>query len=318
MIVSFEREGLPAPPAGGSVVSVGVFDGVHLGHQAILAENVAHAGALGAAPTVVTFRHHPKGVLLGRAPRTLTSLEHRLELFRRAGIAHTVALTFDEELKNVPAEAFAREFLGRRLGARRYVLGFDSKFGRGREGTPERLREWGLDVVVVPKVLVAERPVSSTAIREAVELGDLAGAARMLGRPVAVYGDVVPGDGRGRGLGFPTANLDLHHELHPPPGVYACRARIVPRGTAGAADEGRRFPAVTNVGFRPTFAKDGEARGVAPLVEVHLLDFAEDLYGQHLELEFHAFLRAERRFPDLEALRNAITEDVARSRALLR
>src|SRR6202008_137494 len=172
----FEREGVPAPPAGGSVVSVGVFDGVHLGHQAILAENVAHASALGAAATVVTFRHHPKGVLLGRAPRTLTSLGHRLELFRRAGIAHTVALTFDEELRNVPAESFAREFLGAGLGARRFVLGFDSKFGRGREGTPERLQQWGLAVVVVPKVIVADRPVSSTAIREAVELGDLDGA----------------------------------------------------------------------------------------------------------------------------------------------
>lgn len=318
MIVSFERDGLPAPPAGGSVVSVGVFDGVHLGHQAILAENVAHAAALGATPTVVTFRHHPKAVLLGHAPRTLTSLEHRLELFRSAGILHTVALTFDEELKNVPAETFAREFLGGRLGARRFVLGFDSKFGRGREGTPERLREWGLDVVVVPKVLVSDRPVSSTAIREAVELGDLAGAARMLGRPVAVYGDVVPGDGRGREIGFPTANLDLHHELHPPPGVYACRARVVRRGSEDTDGEVKRFPAVTNVGFRPTFTQSGEARAAAPLVEVHLLDFAGDLYGQHLELEFHAFLRAERRFPDLGALRTAIAQDVERSRLLLR
>ncbi|MFN0006878.1 MAG: riboflavin biosynthesis protein RibF [Planctomycetota bacterium] len=318
MIVSLERAGLPAPPAGGSVVSVGVFDGVHLGHQAILAENVAQSAALGAAATVVTFRHHPKGVLLGRAPRTLTSLEHRLELFRRAGISHTVALTFDEDLKNVPADSFAREFLGSRLGARRFVLGFDSKFGRGREGTPERLREWGLDVVVVTKVLVSDRPVSSTAIREAVELGDLDGAARMLGRPVAVYGDVVAGDGRGRSIGFPTANLDLHHELHPPPGVYACRARIVRGGPADLAEQGRRFPAVTNVGFRPTFTKSMEASAGAPLVEVHLLDFEGDLYGRHLELEFHAFLRAERRFPDLDSLRAAIAQDVERSRALLR
>lgn len=318
MIVSFERDGLPVPHAGGSVVSVGVFDGVHLGHQAILSENVAHAAALGAAATVVTFRHHPKAVLLGRAPRTLTSLEHRLELFRRAGIAHTVALTFDEDLRNVPAESFAREFLGARLGARRFVLGFDSKFGRGREGTPERLREWGLDVVVVPKVIVADRPVSSTAIREAVELGDLDGAARMLGRPVAVYGDVVAGDGRGRSIGFPTANLDLHHELHPPPGVYACRAKIVRGGPFDPADHGRRFSAVTNVGFRPTFTKSTEANAGVPLVEVHLLDFEGDLYGRHLELEFHAFLRTERRFPDLDALRAAIALDVERSRALLR
>jgi len=320
LIVSFERDGVGPPPAGGAVVSVGVFDGVHLGHQAILAENVAHARSLTALPTVVTFRHHPKQVLLGHAPRTLTSLEHRPELFRRAGIAHTVVLSFDEALRNVPAAEFAREFLADGLGARRFVLGFDNKFGRGREGTPERLREWGYDVVVVPKVLVAERPVSSTAIREAVELGDLAGAARMLGRPVAVYGDVVPGDGRGRTIGFPTANLDLHHELHPPPGVYACRARLLPRGLTGPANDPgqRRHPAVANVGYRPTFAASGAERGVAPLVEVHLLDFAGDLYGRHVELEFHAFLREERRFPDLDALRAAIGRDVERAKSLLR
>jgi riboflavin kinase/FMN adenylyltransferase len=299
-------------------VSVGVFDGVHLGHQAILAQNVAHARALGAAPTVVTFKLHPKGVLLGRAPRTLTSLEHRLELFRRAGIAHTVALTFDEELKSVPADTFTRQFLTQGLGARRLVLGFDSKFGRDREGTPERLREWGYDVVVVPEVLVSDRPVSSTAIREAVELGDLDGATRMLGRPVAVYGDVVPGDARGRTIGFPTANLDLHHELHPPPGVYACRARIVERGDAGNGVASPRFAAVTNVGYRPTFTEGRPDPDLLPLVEVHLLDFSGDLYGRHLELEFHTALRSEKRFPDLDDLRRAIAADIERARALLR
>lgn len=316
MIVHFETENLPAPPEEGAVVSVGVFDGVHLGHQAILAENVAHAASLDAVPTVVTFRHHPKSVLLGHAPRTLTSLEHRLELFRRAKIARTVVLTFDEGLRRIPAEAFAREFLGRKLGVRRFVLGFDSKFGRDRQGTPEHLKELGFDVVVVPKVLVAERPVSSTAIREAVELGDLEGAARMLGRPVAVYGDVVPGDGRGRKIGFPTANLDLHHELHPPPGVYACRARLVGKGD-GRANE-RRWPSVANIGFRPTFSDASGSRSDPPLVEAHLLDFSGDLYGQHLELEFLARLRGERRFPDLPSLQHAIAADVERTRSLAR
>jgi len=316
VIVHFETDDLPAPPAEGAVVSVGVFDGVHLGHQAILAANVAHAGTLGAVPTVVTFRHHPKTVLLGHAPRTLTSLEHRLELFRRAGIVRTIALTFDERLRQVPAEDFAREFLAGKLGARRFVLGFDSKFGRDRRGTPERLLEMGFDVVVVPKVVVADRPVSSTAIREAVELGDLDGAARMLGRPVAVYGDVVPGDGRGRTIGVPTANLDLHHELHPPPGVYACRARVVERGLE--ARERPRHSAVANIGYRPTFAKSDGSAAAVPLVEVHLLDFRGDLYGQHLELEFLAFLREERRFADLAALRDAIAADVERARSLAR
>ncbi len=354
MIVSTERDRLPAPPDEGAVVSVGVFDGVHLGHEAILRENVAHARALGATPTVVTFRHHPKAILLGHAPRTLTSLDHRLDLFRRAGIAHTVVLTFDEHLRSVPAAEFAAGVLVGKLGARRFVLGFDSKFGRDREGTPERLRALGYDVVVVPEVLVAGRPVSSTAIREAVELGDLDGAARMLGRPVAVYGDVVAGDGRGRQLGFPTANLDLHHELHPPTGVYAGRARIVRKPAVDLrkrvvdargpeprererASKGRvldlqhlaagpreqdagdpvRHPAVANVGFRPTIAAAGNSRTEAPLVEVHLLDFAGDLYGEHLELEFLARLRDEQRFPDLASLRRAIDRDVERARAVL-
>ena len=318
MIVHHDEVDLPAasPEGRSSVVSVGVFDGVHLGHQAILAANVREAGALGAEPTVVTFRDHPKGVLLGHAPRTLTSLEHRLELFRRAGVRRCVALTFDERLRQVPAERFTRDLLVGMLGARRFVLGFDSKFGRNREGTPERLREMGFDVVVVPKVLVADRPVSSTAIREAVELGDLESASRMLGRPVAVYGDVVAGDQRGRTIGIPTANLDLHHELHPPPGVYACRARIVAR--EGEPEDDRRRPAVANVGVRPTFENADGAKDPLPLVEVHLLDFSGDLYGRHLEVEFLAYLRAERRFPGPEALRSAIAADIERARALAR
>ena len=316
MIVQYDRDGLTSAPPEGAVVSVGVFDGVHLGHQAILAANVREAGALGAAPTVVTFREHPKGVLLGRAPRTLTSLEHRLELFRRAGIRRCVALTFDEELRQVEAERFTREFLVGTLGARRFVLGFDSKFGRNREGTPDRVRALGFDVVVVPQVIVSgSRPVSSTAIREAVELGDLESAARMLGRPVAVYGDVVTGDGRGRTIGIPTANLDLHHELHPPPGVYACRARIVPR--EGEVENPLRRLAVANVGTRPTFAGN-DGKPTLPLVEVHLLDFAGDLYGRHLELEFLAFLREERRFGGVDALKAAIAVDIERARAVAR
>ncbi|MBL8863880.1 MAG: bifunctional riboflavin kinase/FAD synthetase [Planctomycetes bacterium] len=312
MITSLERDGLFPPAALGAVVSVGVFDGVHLGHQEILARNVAAARELGARATVVTFRQHPKSVLLGRAPRTLTSLEHRLELFRRAGIEHTVALTFDDALRAVPAADFAREFLSGTLRARRLVLGFDSKFGRAREGTPEHLAGLGHDVEVVGQVVVAGRPVSSTAIREAVELGDLESAAAMLGRPVAVYGEVVPGDHLGRRLGFPTANLDLHHELHPPLGVYAVRARVVRYGRT--TEVGPDLAGVANIGFRPTVAPQ---RAEVPRIEVHLLDFEGDLYGRHLELEFARRLRGEQRFEDLPALRAQIARDVAQARQVL-
>ncbi len=312
MIVSFERDGAFPPARAGAVVSVGVFDGVHLGHLEILRRNLEAARGLGARPTVVTFRDHPKQLLLGRAPRTLTSLAHRLELFRRAGIEHAVVLTFDDGLRSIPADEFACGYLAGHLGARRLVLGFDSKFGRDREGTPERVAELGLDVVVVPQVVVAGRPVSSTAIREAVELGDLASAAAMLGRPVAVYGEVVQGDGLGRELGFPTANLDLHHELHPPNGVYACRTRTVRYTPEPVAGPPR--PAVANIGFRPTL---GGARPDAPRIEVHLLDYSGDLYGVHLELEFVARLREERRFDGLDALKRQIAADVGAARAAL-
>ena len=306
MITTFELAKLEpdfgGPP--GAVVSIGVFDGVHLGHQAILAANVRRARELGARASVVTFRRHPKRVLLGRAPRTLTTLEHRLEHFARAGIDHAVALNFDEELRAVSAEDFVDELV-RRLGARAFVLGFDSKFGRDRGGTPELIARLGWPVEVVPKVLVGDRAVSSTAIREAVELGDLAGAARMLGRPVSVSGRVVHGDARGRRLGFPTANLDLQHELHPPVGVYACRAR--------RRETDERLHGVTNIGFRPTV----RAEGGEPTVEVHLFDFAGDLYGERLELEFVERLRGEKRFAGPDELAAQIARDVAAAREIL-
>ncbi|TDJ69327.1 MAG: bifunctional riboflavin kinase/FAD synthetase [Planctomycetota bacterium] len=312
MRTTFERAELGRGDAAPSVVSIGVFDGVHLGHQAILAANVCRAAELGAVPTVVTFRDHPKRVLLGRAPRTLTTLEHRLQLFQRAGIEHTLALQFDADLRRVSAEDFTRELLVAELGAKSFVLGFDSKFGRDREGGPEFLMELGFDVQVVPEVDVDRRAVSSTAIREAVELGDLAGAARMLGRAVSVFGEVVRGDALGRQIGFPTANLDLHHELHPPTGVYACLARR--RNPADRSELPAAHPAVANIGYRPTVAGTRPER---PLVEVHLLDFEGDLYGEHLELEFVACLRGEVRFDGLEALGEQIARDVADARRVL-
>ena len=315
MITTFDAQALPPPPAEGSVVSIGVFDGVHLGHQAILAANRRRARELGAVSTVVTFRRHPKKVLLGRAPRTLTSLEHRLELFLRAGIERSLVLTFDEGLRELSAEDFVQRFLVDGLGARAFVLGFDSKFGRERRGTPALLESLGFDVEVVDKVVLDERPVSSTAIREAVELGDLAGAERMLGRPVTVLGTVVRGAARGRELGFPTANLNLHHELHPPPGVYVGRARILARGSddPGGPPEGPHG-AVANIGFRPTV--DGPPPEV-PLLEVHLLDFDGDLYGRHLELSFLGRLRGEQRFAGLDELQAQIGRDVSAAREKL-
>ncbi|TAJ15932.1 MAG: riboflavin biosynthesis protein RibF [Planctomycetota bacterium] len=296
------------PDTRGAVASIGVFDGVHIGHQATLAANVRRSRELGLVPSVVTFRRHPKRVLLGRAPRTLTSLEHRLELFARAGIEQCLALEFDEALREMPAEEFTRIHLIEGLRAREFVLGFDSKFGLDRRGGPELLRALGYPVHVVDEVRVAGRAVSSTVIREAVELGDLTAAAAMLGRPVSVLGRVIHGDARGRTIGFPTANLDLHHELHPPIGVYACRVwRLDRAGANGLA-------AVANIGLRPTVQRDAPA---LPTVEVHVLDFDADLYGERLEVAFVARLRNEMRFDGLDALRAQVERDVAIARTLL-
>jgi len=297
-----------APEGTGSVVSIGMFDGIHLGHRAILATNVERARERGLRPTVVTFRSHPKRLILGHAPRTLTTLEHRLELFERAGVEHACALAFDEELRSMEAMDFVREVCVEALGAEAFVLGFDSKFGNGRRGTPELLRSEGFDVEVVPKVSVRGRAVSSTAIREAVELGDLEGAETMLGRRVTVFGRVVHGARMGRQLGFPTANLDLHHELHPPPGVYACRARILDEGG------GEPLGGACNIGFRPTVSPEPSPR---PLVEVHLLDFEGELYGKRMELEFVQRLRGEKRFNGLDELTAQIQRDTEQARDVL-
>ncbi len=312
MKVTRDATQLPLAGRPDAVVSIGVFDGVHLGHQAILAANLRAARERGALPTVVTFTSHPKALLLGRAPRTLTTLDHRLEYFRRAGVGHTLALEFDERLRAVPAEDFTREVLIEGLGAVRFVLGFDSKFGRDRAGGPELLRSLGHGVDVIPEVLVGRRAVSSTAIREAVELGDLEGAARMLGRPVSIYGEVVRGEGVGRTLGFPTANLELHHELHPPIGVYAAQAHRVDSVEGGEVRASHA--AAVNIGFRPSV--EG-VRPERPIVEAHLLDLDEDLYGEHLELVFVARLRGEQRFEGLDALRAQIALDVEAVRTLL-
>ena len=312
MIVTRSKSELPAPGPGGSVVSIGVFDGVHKGHQQILADNVSKARAIGACPSVVTFSGHPKRLLLGRAPKTLTTLEHRLELFRRAGIEHALVLRFDEETRSTTAESFLADILIKGMDTRAFVLGFDSKFGLDQRGTPALLRELGHEVTVSEKVVISNRAVSSTAIREAVELGDLASAEAMLGRRVSTFGEVVRGRGLGRKLGFPTANLNLHHELSPPTGVYACLVRRIGTNELQAPKE--VYQAVANIGFRPTVEETPTER---PQVEALLLDFSGDLYGQYLELEFVARLREERRFDGVEELSAQIALDVKDARRAL-
>ncbi len=279
--------------------TVGVFDGIHLGHRAVLDATRDLARRWDGESVVVTFEHHPRGVVEGKAPPMITSVPHRLVLLERAGVDHTVLLPFDEEVRSITAEEFADRVFRDGIGARGVVLGFDSRFGKDRRGDLEFLRTWGADrgieVRSAPPVLRDERPISSSVIRAAIARGEHDLAQAMLGRPVAVYGRVVRGRGRGRELGFPTANLDLGGELCPPEGVYAGWARL----------EGRWLPALVNIGRRPTF----ERSGAAPTVEVHIPGVDRDLYGEEIEVRFIRRIRGERRFARPGDLAERIRKD---------
>jgi riboflavin kinase/FMN adenylyltransferase len=300
--------GLPsaAPDRRPSAVALGVFDGVHLGHRAILGAAVTHARAAEATAVACTFDPHPLEVLQpDRAPLPITTLDERLALIAETGIDVTVLLPFDKELAAVEPEAFVKDVLVERLSARHVVVGFNHRFGRGARGDAALLRQLGgrlgFGLEVIEPFTVDGVEVSSTAIRAALRRGDLDAAARMLGRPYTLPGKVVTGAGRGRTLGFPTANVAPDRPVLLAPGVYACTADV---GT-------QRHRAVVNIGVRPTFDEHTLA------VEAYLLDFSGDLYGQSIRLTFVSRVREERRFPSVEALRAQIEADVAMARQRL-
>lgn len=295
----------PAP-----VVAVGNFDGVHRGHQALVAAAVGGADALRGTAAVLTFEPHPARVLAPeRAPATLMTLEQKAEVLAALGVQRLAVLEFTREVADLTAGKFAERVLAGALQARVVTVGRQFRFGRGRAGDAAALqrlgRRLGFRVLVQEPVMHEGQPVSSTRVREAVEAGDVEEAERLLGRRYFVDGSVVAGAGRGRTIGFPTANVDVVNETLPAHGVYACWCRLLDGGDGPLA-------AAANIGRRPTF--DGERT----TVEAHLLGFTGDLYGRRLRLEFARRLRAEQRFPDAEALRRQIEADVARAREVLR
>jgi riboflavin kinase/FMN adenylyltransferase len=290
-------------------VTIGVFDGLHRGHRHVLEHLHDLAGRVRGESVVITFETHPLAVIAHAAPRQILSTRHRLRLLERMGIDGAVLLPFDETVRAMSYEQFTEEVLVRGLGIGGLLFGYNGNFGHDGQGTVRTLaplgRRHGFLVEEASAVAQGERPVSSSRIRDAIEAGDLVAAADMLGRPVALLGTVVRGDGRGRTLGFPTANVDLEGEILPPAGVYEVVAEV----------GGRRLPAVANIGVRPTFAA-GAADGRAapperPTLEVHVPGLEADLYGQTLEVELVRRLRAERRFPSREALVEQIRADVA-------
>src|SRR5438874_8669858 len=287
-----------------TAVALGVFDGVHLAHRAILGAAVAGARAADISAVACTFDRHPAEILQpDRAPAPITTLDERLGLIAETGVDATIVLAFTRELAAIEPEAFVKDMLLTRLNAREIVVGFNHRFGRGARGDARLLESLaerlGFQAHVVEPLEVDGVAVSSTEIRAMLQRGDVARAARFLGRPYAIAGSVTAGAGRGRSLGFPTANIEPDRPLLVSRGVY--------RGRLEA--EARRHACVVNVGVRPTFGETTLA------VEAHLLDFTGDLYGRPVRLDFLDRLRDEMRFGSVDELRAQIARDIAAARA---
>jgi riboflavin kinase/FMN adenylyltransferase len=302
-----EQELARAKPAKDTLLTIGVFDGVHLGHKYLLGELKKEAKKQGWLSGVVTFRQHPQAVL---SPETrlpfLTDLAERERLLKEAGIDIVVVLSFTRELSRLSAAGFLG-WLKEHLRMRGLVIGYDFALGLKREGNTETLRtlgeEMGFSVGVIPAVTAGDEVVSSTAVREALARGDMARVNKLLGRDFRLHGRVVTGDSRGRGLGFPTANLAVDPgQALPPDGVYVTRAHI-------GKDS---YPAMTNIGRRPTFT------GAERAIEVYLLDFEGDVYDREMSVDLVHYLRGEKQFTTAEELKQQIAADVARGRELLK
>ena len=291
----------------GSILALGNFDGFHLGHQAVVSRAVARGHHERRPVIVATFDPHPvRHFKPDLPPFRLTSLDQRLSLFAHAGADAMLVFRFDAGLASTTAEDFVAQLLGERIGAAGVVTGDDFTFGKGRGGSVEVLKEVGARVGIVaeavaPVLLDGER-ISSGRIREALAAGDPGAATHLLSRPFAVEGVVERGDGRGRDLGYPTANLTLGDYQRPAYGIYAAHVRL---------DDEREFPAVASLGIRPTFEPPVE------LLEAHLFDFDEDLYGRTIEVALHSYIRPEVKFEDLAALAARMREDEAEARKLL-
>lgn len=305
---------VPPPfPGERSVVTIGAYDGVHLGHQAVIAHVRAAAEAESARAIVLTFDRHPATVVRPEsAPRLLTSPDQRLELLAATGVDATVVVHFDEAQSHESPESFIERVLIGALAVGRVVVGEDFHFGTNRAGNVALLEKYGNShgfevepVPLVARVDGIDEPVSSTAIRRALAGGEVDLAARLLGRPYEVRGHVVLGDQRGRLLGFPTANVEVPNAMClPADGVYAGRY-VRPSGDV--------HPCAINLGRRPTFYEHADHS----LLEAHLMDFEGDLYGEAAFVRFEHFLRSERKFEGIEAIKAQLDVDVGHARALL-
>jgi riboflavin kinase / FMN adenylyltransferase len=305
-IVHLDWSAYPPAECTGGAVTVGNFDGVHRGHQALVAAAREQAERVRGPAVVVTFDPPPHQVLHPGSERPpLTTVPHRADLLRAAGADHVVVLRTSPALLALSPEAFFEDVLARQLGAKGIVEGYDFRFGRGRAGTTDALRDLcrgaGIGFEEVPQLALNGEPVSSSLVRSALVNGDVARGAELLNRNYQIVGLVIAGAKRGRTIGFPTANLGDVPTVLPGNGVYAVRATV----------EGRVWPAAANIGPNPTFGED------ARKIEVHLIDFAGDLYGKSMIVEFVARLRDTRPFTGVAELVEQLRADVAAARRLL-
>lgn len=290
-----------------SWLTVGVFDGVHRGHHEIIRKLVQDAHANDAPAVVLTFAPHPASVLTGRDMRCLTTSDERAELLTSLGVDAVITQRFTPDLSTVPAHEYMSR-LKAHLGLTHLLIGYDFALGKGREGNAPRLAEIGLElgysVEVVPALSDESGVISSTEIRKLVSIGNMSEAAKLLGYPYSMSGEVIHGAGRGKTINFPTANVDYPKEKAAPPnGIYACWAKL----------GNERFMAATNIGLNPTFTPERQI----PSLEAYLLDFDRDIYGEVMTLEFVARLRDEIRYTTVEALIEQIHDDVDQTRIIL-
>jgi len=288
------------------VLTLGNFDGVHLGHQAIFAKVVERAGEINGTSIAFTFEPHPLKVLAPeRSPRLLNTFHGKMKLFEAAGIEIVICANFTRAFADQNPEDFAREVLSEKIGVREVYVGYDYAFGRGREGSIESLRKMGqvlgFAVGIVEPVKVGGFVVSSSLVRDRISGGRVEAAAELLGRHYAIEGEVVHGSHRGHTLGFPTANLHTANELLPEFGVYAVLVEV----------DGRRLKGVASIGVRPTFDSGPVS------IEVYIFEFDNDLYGRQMEISFVSRLRGEEKFEDIDSLVRQIHKDVSDAKTVL-
>lgn len=298
--------GVPERATTSTVLTIGNFDGVHLGHRALLDELKHKARGLGLPATVLTFEPHPRELFApDQAPARLASLRDKIELLAEAGIDRVHVCRFDRKLAALTAEEFIERILLRGLAVRHLIIGDDFRFGKARGGDFAMLQRVGTQrgfvVESMSTVTVEGQRVSSSAVRESLASGDLERAETLLGRPFVIAGRVMDGKKIGRTIGFPTANIQVRRKRLPLSGVFAVTVSGI---------ETHPLPGAANIGVRPTLAE-----GLKPVLEVHLLDFDRDIYGRHVDVNFMHKLRDEARFDSLDALRAQIARDVADIRA---